>query len=153
MNLYLSLIDNDILHYLDKANKHIDKLDVIDDIVEIIKNRKEEKFTVSKQINGKILETLINITKKDVYATCNYIVKARDTDKEVFMFLTLKEQIETLNNLIKMFSRDCESVKFDSKFTNMSKAFNLRVSNNITTSDISIIYESPTGLYRHEVEI
>ena len=149
---YQNYVDNDILYYLDRSNKNIDKLDVIDNAVEIIKNRREEKFVVSKQINGDIFESLINITKKDVYDTCNYIVKARDTDKEVFMSLTLKEQIETLNNLIKMFSRDCESVKFDSKFSNASKNQKLLLSNNIN-EPLQIVYESPTGLYRHEVEI
>lgn len=150
---YQNYIDNDILSYLQKANKYIDKLDTKEKEVSITLNRKEETFIVSKTINISIFSRLIEISKKEIYDSCNYIVKARISDINIFENLSLKLQVETLNDLVKMFSRDSESVKFNISLSNMASALNLRISNNISSQEISIIYESPTGLYSHEVEI
>lgn len=148
---YQNYVDNEFLLYLKDATKYMDLLNVLEEKIEIIINRKNDKFIISKERNNKIFDYLINISKKEVYDSCNYIVKARDTKKEVFESLTLKEQIEELNKLIQMFSRDCESVKFNTKLTNMSKNIRLLLSN--STSNFTLIYESPTGLFKHEVEI
>lgn len=146
-------IDNDILSYLNFANKHLSELDVKEDIVEIVKNKKNDKILISKSINLDIFKTLVMISFNPVYDSCNYIVKARNTQEDVFIELNLKDQIETLTNFVSMYSRDCEAVKFNPVLENMSKNMKLLLSNNVTGQDICIIYESPTGLFSHEVKI
>ena len=150
---YQNYIDNDILIYLNKANNHLNELNVSAKEILVTKNRKNEEFLISKEINRNIMEKLINIAKKQIYDSCNYIVKAREISIKVFEELTLKEQIETLKNCIQMFSRSCESVSFDLRFNNIPQKLNMRPTNNISNAKISIIYESPTGLFSHEVKI
>ena len=150
---YQNYIDNDYLYYLHWANKHLEDLLDNQEKQTFIYNSKNDQFEVSTAKNKEIFQYLLQKTKAKVYDTCNYIVKARETNIEIFEQLTLKEQITMINLWIKMMSRDCEKVKFDARFTNFSNCL-LRLSNNINPKDsITIIYESPTGLFKHEVKI
>lgn len=148
---YQNYIDNSILMYLSKAQKYVNDLDVHADEIAFAQNRSEEKFVISKEKNKDILTKLANIAKKEVYDSCNYIVKARSIDFEIFNKMNLKEQLETISSYIQMFSRNCESIKFSNKFDSMSKNLKMLLSN--STTNFSIIYESPTGLFMHEVKI
>lgn len=151
---YQNYIDNDYLYYLHWANKHLEDLLDNQEKQTFIYNSKNDQFEVSKAKNKEIFQYLLQKTKAKVYDTCNYIVKARETNIEIFEQLTLKEQIIMMNQWIKMMSRDCEKVKFDAKFTNLPKTRLLLVNKNLNPKDsITIIYESPTGLFKHEVKI
>lgn len=150
---YQNYIDNDYLLYLDKANKKIEHIDITLDYQEFIVNKKEEKFVVSKEQNIKIFDYIVKIAKKPVYDSCNYIVKLREINKEVFTNLDVKQQIDTINNMIKCLSRNNEYAKFVSKeLTELNKP-NFRVTNNITNEHVVLLYESASGLFSHEVEI
>ena len=65
----------------------------------------------------------------------------------------MKQQIDTINNMIKCLSKNNEYAKFVSKeLTELNKP-NFRVTNNITNEHVVLLYESASGLFSHEVEI
>ena len=152
--VYQHYMDNDYLLYLDAANKKESSIDISLDEQEIVKNRKGDKLLISKKINHEIFNSLLSDSKNSIYDTCNYINKFRETDITVFDSLNMKEQLDVINNVIMLLSRDNEKSKLDNKkFNNISSTPNMRPTNNITGTNISIIYESPTGLFSHEVKL
>lgn len=151
---YQNYVDNDYLIYLKLANKHIDNiLDENASIQEISKNRKEEKMVISKEKNIEIFDSLINTAKKRIYDSCNYVVKLREIDRNVFAKLSIKDQINVINNIISTLSRTSEKSSFKISELNAPTNCLLRVTNNISGETITLIYESATGLFSHEVEI
>ena len=66
--------------------------------------------------------------------------------------LELTIQIETLNKILMVLSRKSEQVSLDKKL-NGPLSFKICPTNNITGENITLIYESATGLFSHEVDI
>lgn len=150
---YQNYLDNDYLNYLNKASKYI-KLNLVqegDIVKEIIINKKQDKFVISKEYNLSILNELINICNKKVYDSCNYIVKIRSVSIDKFISLSIKEQINIINQVIKCLSRKSEECNLS--IIDGPKTCMLRHTNNISNEDITLIYESPTGLFSHEVKL
>ena len=150
---YQNYIDNKFLLYLHQANKHFNDISEHLNEQTFIINSKNDEFLISKEKNREFFTYLLNKTKNKVYNTCNYIVKARETNIEVFEKLNLKEQIDVLNQWIKMMSRDCEKVTLNKKFNNLIECKLILTKNINPNNTITIIYESPTGLFKHEVKI
>lgn len=151
---YQNYIDNDYLNYLNKTNKYIEQK-VIDDSLdyqEIIKNKDGKVFIVSKQKNIEIFNSLISVANKKVYDSCNYIVKLRELDQIIFYSLSLISQIKCLINFVLCLSRKSEQTNFIKELCGPT-ACKLCLSTNITGENITLIYESATGLFSHEVEI
>lgn len=151
---YQNYLENEYLNYVNFASKELKNLDDSDLIEqEIIVNKNNEKKVVSKVKNLEIVKSLISISKKQIYDTCNYIVKIRDFEIDKFENLSLKKQINTINNLIKLFSRNNETATFENVFANVPTTPKLLLVMNFSGKKITLIYESPTGLFSHEVEI
>lgn len=155
---YQNYLDNDILVYLNKASHELEKRlylnnnDLIQDSLILQTNKNQEDFfTISKEKNMNILNELILTSKKDVYDTCNYIRKLREFPIKEFESLNLKQQIETLNTFIGLLSRNSES--FSLKHIKNLSSNCLRLSTNITSKNISLIFESPSGLFSKEEKI
>lgn len=72
--------------------------------------------------------------------------------EEDFNNLSLKKQIDTLNNMIKILSRSCENAKFDKSLNNECTK-NFRISTTINTEKIYIVNESPSGLFKGKEEL
>ncbi len=149
--VYQSYIDNSILEYLKLANKKIQNFEDSSNVYECFVHK--ETKVISKNENEKIFDTIIKMYNQSVFDSCNYIVKAREMEKEKFMFLTLKNQIITLNNMIYILSRKSEKVKIGFDFKNESVNNKMLLSNNISNQKIEIIYESASGLYSHKETI
>ena len=149
---YQNYLNNEFLYYIDKANKYLPTIDDSLDKQSFIVNKFDKEFVISKEKNILIFDELISTSNKKVYDTCNYIVKLRGLDRSVFATLTLTEQLNTLNAIIMCLSKNAEMSKFPEKMNGPITCI-LRPTMNILDEDISIIYESPTGLYSHEVKI
>ena len=66
--------------------------------------------------------------------------------------LSIKKQIDTLFNMIKILSRSNEDAKFDKSLNNGSSKYFLKV-NTITDDKIYIVNESPSGLFKGKEEL
>ena len=150
---FQNYIDNQDLAYLQKTQNKYNEINIDLPSQEFVLNRKGEIFVISKKRNLEIFDKLIQSAKKEVYNTCNYIVAMRDLDRAIFESIDLKKQLNTLNTMINCLSRNNELCKFEKEFTNMPKTFKFLPTMNITDKSITIIYESPTGLFSHEVKI
>lgn len=150
---YQNYISNEYLLYLEKANKNLEILDDSLSQQEIIVNRKEEVFEFSKSKHLVIFDYLIETSKKNIYDSCNYIVKLRDMNRNVFIECSMKQQVDVLNNFIISLSRSSENSSFKVDRINAPNNCKMLLTNNITDSRITLIYESATGLFSHEVVI
>ena len=73
--------------------------------------------------------------------------------EEDFNTLSLKKQIDTLNNMIKMLSRSNEQAKFDKSLNNDGTNY-YRVSMNVINNEkVYIVNESPSGLFKGKEEL
>lgn len=150
---YQNYIDNDALVYLNKCLKKIDELDDKDKIEqEIIVNKDGDKLKITKEENLKIFKLIKEQYSKPIYESTPYIVKSKEMPEDAFNDLSLKNQIDTLFNMIKVLSRSCEDVKFDDSLLNNCKK-NFRVSIDITKYKLYIINESPSGLFKGKEEL
>lgn len=142
---YQNYIDNNILYYLDKANK-LSADSLKDDTItyDYLNKNGEVVLQISKDMNKKIFNTLIETAKKPVYDSCNYIKRIRDLSN--FETFNIKSQIEILNNIILTLSRNSEKSKLDNYYKEVGNAL-LRVSKDVTKNNITLLYESPTGLF------
>ena len=142
---YQNYIDNNILYYLDKANK-LSADSLKDDTItyDYLNKNGEVILQISKDMNKKIFNTLIETAKKPVYDSCNYIKRIRDLSN--FETFNIKSQIEILNNIILTLSRNSEKSKLDNYYKEVGNAL-LRVSKDVTKNNITLLYESPTGLF------
>lgn len=142
---YQNYIDNNILYYLDKANK-LSADSLKDDTItyDYLNKNGEVILQISKDMNKKIFNTLIETANKPVYDSCNYIKRIRDLSN--FETFNIKSQIEILNNIILTLSRNSEKSKLDNYYKEVGNAL-LRVSKDVTKNNITLLYESPTGLF------
>lgn len=139
---YQSYLDNDMLAYLQKANKYKEQLkEYSDDVFEEQTSRNGNIINISKEENMKIFDEIIKIYRHKTFDKCNFIEKERNKDREEFYSKSLGYQIEELNNMIKLLSRKGANNKF------------LRPTLDITNKKITLINESPTGLYSYKEEI
>lgn len=151
---YQNYLSNENIAYFNFAYKRINDLPENLDSIEIKKDRKEESnIIISKEKNYLVFQELINNANKKVYDSCNYIVKIRNiSDKDFFMKFNLKEQIQIIFEVIKMFSRSSDLSKLLNFYKESSNG-KLLISKNITDKKIKLIYESPTGLYTYKKDI
>lgn len=150
---YQNYIDNDALVYLNKCLKKIDELDDKDKIEqEIIVNKDGDKLKITKEENLKIFKLIKEQYSKPIYESTPYIVKSKEMPEDAFSNLSLKNQIDTLFNMIKILSRSNEDAKFDESLKNSGTKY-YRVSNNITNLDTYIVNESPSGLFKGKEEL
>ena len=113
-------------------------------IYDYLNKNGEVILQISKDMNKKIFNTLIETANKPVYDSCNYIKRIRDLSN--FETFNIKSQIEILNNIILTLSRNSEKSKLDSYYKEVGNAL-LRVSKDVTKNNITLLYESPTGLF------
>ncbi len=150
---YQSYLNNDLLCYFNKCDSLLDSLSSFDgDIFETKVNKNGDSFVVSKSKNIEIFNSIREIYDNYVFDGCNFIVKARNMDDNLFSNLTLYEQIVTIENMILILNRKSERAKFDYRLGN-AKANVFYVTHNIIDQDITLIFESPSGLYKHEEKI
>ena len=150
---YQNYFDNDILIYLSKCLKKIDELDDKEKTEqEIIVNKDGDKLKISKEENLKIFILMKDQLKKPIYNSALYIANSREMSEEIFNNFSIKSQIDTLYNMIKLLSRTSEKVKFDKKI-NKKTAFTLLKSMTITDDKIYIVNESPSGLFKGKEEL
>lgn len=150
---YQNYIDNDALVYLNKCLKKIDELDDKDKIEqEIIVNKDGDKLRITKEENLKIFKLIKSNYYKPIYELTTYIVKSKEMTEDAFNNLSLKKQIDTLFNMIKILSRSNEDAKFDESLKNSGTKY-YRVSTNITNLDTYIVNESPSGLFKGKEEL
>lgn len=150
---YQNYIDNDALVYLNKCLKKIDELDDKDKTEqEIIVNKDGDKLKITKEENLKIFKLIKEQYSKSIYNSITYIVKSRDILEDSFNNLSIKKQIDTLFNMIKILSRSNEDAKFDESLKNGGIKY-YRISMNIDNNQIYIVNESPSGLFKGKEEL
>ena len=150
---YQNYLDNDYLIYLNKCLKKIDELDDGElTSQEFIVNKDGDKFLIDKNHNLEIFKSIKEQYNKTIYDYTPYIVQSREMKEEDFNNLSLKKQIDTLNNMIKILSRSCENAKFDKSLNNECTK-NFRISTTINTEKIYIVNESPSGLFKGKEEL
>lgn len=137
---YQNYMDNNDLFYLNYANKKVN--DFKDDALEYkIKDKNDNLIvTISKQENEIIFNKIKKIMNKKVYDSCSYIVRLRELND--FDKFSIKEQISILNNLLIALTRKIDNCKLPNYSISI-----FRPSINVTNDQITIIYESPTGLF------
>ena len=72
--------------------------------------------------------------------------------EDAFNNLSIKKQIDTLFNMIKILSRSNEDAKFDKSLNNGGTKY-YRISMNIDNNKIYIVNESPSGLFKGKEEL
>lgn len=150
---YQNYIDNNIVLYLNKSLKLSD--DLIDKTIDsqtFIINNKGEKFIISKEKNKIIFDTIKERMFNKRYDECSYFEKAREMKFEIFNNLSLKEQISTLINMLKLLSCSTESVNINAEFK-VEKRLLFVNSPDITKEEIYIVNESPSGLFKGKEEL
>lgn len=151
---YQNYLDNNYLIYLNKCLKKIDELD--DEQLsskELTINKDGNKFLVDKNHNLEIFKAIKEQYNKTIYDSTSYIVRSREMKEEDFNTLSLKKQIDTLNNMIKMLSRSNEQAKFDKSLNNDGTNY-YRVSMNVINNEkVYIVNESPSGLFKGKEEL
>lgn len=151
---YQNYLDNNYLIYLNKCLKKIDELD--DEQLsskELTINKDGDKFLVDKNHNLEIFKAIKEQYNKTIYDSTSYIVRSREMKEEDFNTLSLKKQIDTLNNMIKMLSRSNEQAKFDKSLNNDGTNY-YRVSMNVINNEkVYIVNESPSGLFKGKEEL
>ena len=150
---YQNYIDNDALVYLNKCLKKTDELDDKDNTEqEIIVNKDGDKLKITKEENLKIFKLIKEQYSKPIYESTPYIAKSKEMPEDAFNNLSIKKQIDTLFNMIKILSRSNEDAKFDKSLNNGSSKCFLKV-NTITYDKIYIVNESPSGLFKGKEEL
>lgn len=150
---YQNYIDNDALVYLNKCLKKTDELDDKDKTEqEIIVNKDGDKLKITKEENLKIFKLIKEQYSKPIYESTPYIAKSKEMPEDAFNNLSIKKQIDTLFNMIKILSRSNEDAKFDKSLNNGSSKYFLKV-NTITDDKIYIVNESPSGLFKGKEEL
>lgn len=150
---YQNYIDNDALVYLNKCLKKTDELDDKDKTEqEIIVNKDGDKLKITKEENLKIFKLIKEQYSKPIYESTPYIAKSKEMPEDAFNNLSIKKQIDTLFNMIKILSRSNEDAKFDKSLNNGSSKCFLKV-NTITDDKIYIVNESPSGLFKGKEEL
>lgn len=151
---YQNYLDNNYLIYLNKCLKKIDELD--DEQLsskELTINKDGDKFLIDKNHNLEIFKAIKEQYNKTIYDSTSYIVRSREMKEEDFNTLSLKKQIDTLNNMIKMLSRSNEQPKFDKSLNNDGTNY-YRVSMNVINNEkVYIVNESPSGLFKGKEEL
>ena len=141
---YQNYIDNNILYYLDKANKIIGNIENDASEYNYLNKNNEVILTISKKENQNIFNILKQISNKPIYDSCNYIKRIGNlSDFENF---NMKEQIEILNNILITLSRNSEKSNLKKYYPSVGNAI-LLITKNVTSNNITLIYESPTGLF------
>ena len=150
---YQNYLDNNYLIYLNKCLKKIDELD--DEQLsskELTINKDGDKFLVDKNHNLEIFKAIKEKYNNPIYDYTPYIVKSREMKEEDFNNLSLKKQIDTLLNMIKILSRSNEQAKFETAFfENFTKVFLKTMT--ITNEKVYIVNESPSGLFKGKEEL
>lgn len=150
---YQNYIDNDALVYLNKCLKKIDELDDKDKTEqEIIVNKDGDKLKITKEDNLKIYKLIKEQYFKPIYKFITYITKSKEMSEDAFNNLSIKKQIDTLFNMIKILSRSNEDAKFDKSLNNGGTKY-YRISMNIDNNKIYIVNESPSGLFKGKEEL
>lgn len=151
---YQNYLDNNYLIYLNKCLKKIDELN--DEQLtskELTINKDGDKFLIDKNHNLEIFKAIKEQYNKTIYDSTSYIVRSREMKEEDFNTLSLKKQIDTLNNMIKMLSRSNEQAKFDKSLNNDGTNY-YRVSMNVINNEkVYIVNESPSGLFKGKEEL
>ena len=110
------------------------------------------KFLIDKNHNLEIFKSIKEQYNKTIYDYTPYIVQSREMKEEDFNNLSLKKQIDTLLNMIKILSRSNEQAKFETAFfENFTKVFLKTMT--ITNEKIYIVNESPSGLFKGKEEL
>lgn len=150
---YQNYLDNDYLIYLNKCLKKIDELDDGElTSQEFIVNKDGDKFLIDKNHNLEIFKSIKEQYNKTIYDYTPYIVQSREMKEEDFNNLSLKKQIDTLLNMIKILSRSNEQAKFETAFfENFTKVFLKTMT--ITNEKVYIVNESPSGLFKGKEEL
>ena len=104
----------------------------------------EYKLKITKEENLKIFKLIKEQYSKSIYNSITYIVKSRDILEDSFNNLSIKKQIDTLFNMIKILSRSNEDAKFDESLKNGGIKY-YRISMNIDNNQIYIVNET-TGI-------
>ena len=138
---------------IEECLKKIDELDDKDKTEqEIIVNKDGDKLKITKEENLKIFKLIKEQYSKSIYNSITYIVKSRDILEDSFNNLSIKKQIDTLFNMIKILSRSNEDAKFDESLKNGGIKY-YRISMNIDNNQIYIVNESPSGLFKGKEEL
>ena len=150
---YQNYLDNNYLVYLNKCLKKIDELD--DEELtsqELTINKDGDKFLIDKNHNLEIFKVIKEKYNNTIYDSIPYIVKSREMKEEKFKCISLKKQINSLINMIKILSRSNEQAKFETAFfENFTKVFLKTMT--ITNEKVYIINESPSGLFKGKEEL
>lgn len=151
---YQSYLDNELLDYVNKSLSITEKIiDCNETSFSMKTNKNDGCFEVSKIKNMKVFMALKDIYAQSIFERCSFIVRARNMMCDTFESLTLYEQIMTIKNMIILLNRKSVNAKFNSAFAEM-KTNLMRPSKNLKTGqNITLIYESPSGLYKHEEKI
>lgn len=151
--VYQSYLDNNLLSYMNKCISLIDSIANCNENEYIIKiNKNDDNFIISKTSNFEVFRALRKIYNCNIFDGCNFIIKARNMEDDAFNKLSLHDQIVTLENMMLILNRKSERAKFYSCFSN-AKANVLYVTHNVIDQDITLVFESPSGLYKHEEKI
>ena len=119
---------------------------------EFIVNKDGDKFLIDKNHNLEIFKSIKEQYNKTIYDYTPYIVQSREMKEEDFNNLSLKKQIDTLLNMIKILSRSNEQAKFETAFfENFTKVFLKTMT--ITNEKVYIVNESPSGLFKGKEEL
>lgn len=153
-NAYQSYLDNKYLAYLKYASKYSGRIQNLEtEYLKVYTDLKQKnEFVISKEKNLEIFDAFIELSKNKRFNDCNYLVGFRNIEKEFFANMAISEQIGCLNEIIKLFSnkarysryRDYFGIKGENIFT---------TSLNVSGVDISVIYESPSGLFNKIVKL
>lgn len=151
---YQSYLDNELLDYVNKSLSNAKKIIDCKEMAFSMKTNKNDGcFEVSKTKNMKVFIALKEIYAQSIFESCSFIVRARNMMRDTFENLTLYEQLMTIQNMIILLSRKSVNAKFNSAFADM-KTNLMKPSKNLKTGqNITLIYESPSGLYKHEEKI
>ncbi len=151
---YQSYLDNELLDYVNKSLSNAKKIIDCKEMAFSMKTNKNDGcFEVSKTKNMKVFIALKEIYAQSIFQSCSFIVRARNMMRDTFENLTLYEQLMTIQNMIILLSRKSVNAKFNSVFADM-KTNLMKPSKNLKTGqNITLIYESPSGLYKHEEKI
>lgn len=151
---YQSYLDNELLDYVNKSLSNAKKIIDCKEMAFSMKTNKNDGcFEVSKTKNMKVFIALKEIYAQSIFESCSFIVRARNMMRDTFANLTLYEQLMTIQNMIILLSRKSVNAKFNSAFADM-KTNLMKPSKNLKTGqNITLIYESPSGLYKHEEKI